>query len=272
MNARLRSRHWPGALAHAFRLGLREVSGQRGALVGIFLTYAVILSVWSSLFHLLPAARLARVSLVYGEIVWYLALTEVVAFSIGHAYRRVQDDIHDGEVTAYLTRPVGYVALVGAQELGQMTTKIAALLIPGALLAYALTGMVPIGPATLLPLVVSLVAGAGVLLGVQILVGLATAWLGTSRPLFFIVQKLTFVFGGLVLPLDAYPPVVAAVSAWTPFPAMLYAPASIALDPSPAHMAAMLGLQVFWLCVVWLSVSWASVAFERRLVREGLAS
>lgn len=271
MNARLRSRPWPGALAQAFRLGLREVSGQRGALVGIFVTYGVILSVWSSLYHLLPAVRLARVSLVYAEIVWYLALTEVVTFSIGHAYRRVQDDIHDREVAAYLSRPVGYVALVSAQELGQMTTKIGALLIPGALLAFTLTGTVPIGPAALLPLVVSLVAGAALLLGVQILIGLATAWLGTSRPLFFIVQKLTFVLGGLVLPLDAYPPVLAAVSAWTPFPAMLYAPASFVLDPSPAHMAAALGLQAFWLCVVWLSVAWAGAAFERRLVRQGLA-
>jgi ABC-2 type transport system permease protein len=146
------------------------------------------------------------------------------------------------------------------------------LLIPGALLAYALTGTVPIGPAMLLPLVVSLAAGAALLLGVQILVGLATAWLGTSRPLFFIVQKLTFVFGGLVLPLDAYPPAVAAVSAWTPFPAMLYAPASIALESSPAHVAAVLGLQAFWLGAVWLCVAWAGAAFERRLVREGVAS
>ena len=272
MTARTRSHPWPGALAQAFRLGLREVCWQRGALVGIFLTYGVILSVWSSLFHLMPAARLARVSLGYGEMVWYLALTEVVTFSIGHAYRRVQDDIHDGEVTAFFARPVGYVAIVGAQELGQMTMKVGALLLPGALLAFALTGRVPVGPAVLVPLAVALAAGAALLLGAQMLVGLATAWLGTSRPLFFIVQKLTFVLGGLVLPLDAYPPAVAGIAAWTPFPAMLYAPASIALDGSAAHIAAVLGLQAFWLAVIWLGVAGASFAFERRLVREDLAS
>lgn len=272
MNAIQRPRPWTGALAQAFRLGLREVCERRGALVGIFLTYSVILCVWSSLFHLLPAARLARASLGYGEIVWYLALTEIVAFSIGHAYRRVQDDIHDGEVTAYLARPVGYVTLVGAQELGQMIAKIGAIVVPGAALAFALTRMVPMGPLALLPLALSLAAGAALLLGVQILVGLATAWLGTSRPLFFIVQKFTFVFGGLVLPLDAYPPVVAGIAAWTPFPAMLYAPGSIALDQSPAHIGAVLGLQGFWLAVVWLGVAGAGIAFERRLVREGLAS
>jgi ABC-type uncharacterized transport system permease subunit len=81
-----------------------------------------------------------------------------------------------------------------------------------------------------------------------------------------------FVLGGIVLPLDLYPEALARLAWLTPFPAMLYAPGSVALDPSPAHLAAVLGVQAFWLGASWLAVAAASAAFERRVVQAGLAS
>jgi ABC-type uncharacterized transport system permease subunit len=81
-----------------------------------------------------------------------------------------------------------------------------------------------------------------------------------------------FVFGGLVLPLDAYPSALVRIAWFTPFPAMLYAPASVALDPSLAHVAAMLAVQAFWLGMAWLAVVTTSAAFERRYVAGGLAA
>jgi hypothetical protein len=72
------------AFAHAFRLGWRETWAVPGALVGVFLSYAVILSLWASLYRLLPAAALEGVALQKEALVWYLAVAEIVAFSIGH--------------------------------------------------------------------------------------------------------------------------------------------------------------------------------------------
>jgi ABC-2 type transport system permease protein len=81
-----------------------------------------------------------------------------------------------------------------------------------------------------------------------------------------------FVLGGLILPLDAYPAVLVKIAWLTPFPAMLYAPASIALDPTWPHVAAMLAVQAFWLGLAWLAIVTASAAFERRYVAGGLAA
>ena len=260
------------ALAHAFRLGWSETWAQRSALLGTCALYAVIVSAWASLYRLLPLGTLTRASFGYTQVVWYLALTELVAFAIGHAYRQIQDEILDGSLAAHLVRPVGYVAVTGAQELGRMTAKIAVMALPAAALAYALAREVPFEIVSVLPLAASLAAGAACLLAAQIVVGLSTAWLGTARPTFFIVQKLIFVLGGIVLPLDAYPPVLARMAWFTPFPAMLYAPASLALDSSPTHVVAVLGLQVFWLSVALLALGAASAAFERRVVQAGLVS
>jgi viologen exporter family transport system permease protein len=261
-----------GALAHAFRLGWSETWEQRGALLGTLVNYAVILSLWANLYRQLRPQTLATASLGYTQVVWYLALTELVALGIGYAFRQIQDEILDGSVTALLVRPVGYVALTAAQEVGRMTAKIAALALPGAVLAYWLTGKAPFGVAVVPALALSVTAGAANLLAMQVLVGLSTAWFGTARPVFFIAQKLMFVLGGLILPLDAYPPVLVKVAWLTPFPAMLYAPASIALDPTWPHVAAMLAVQAFWLGAAWLAIVATSAAFERRYVAGGLAA
>jgi ABC-2 type transport system permease protein len=260
------------ALAHAFHLGWGETWAQPSALVGTFVNYSVILSLWANLYRQIHPQSLARVSLGYEEVVWYLALTEIVALAIGYAFRQIQDEILDGSVTALLVRPVGYVALTGAQELGRMSAKIAALALPGAALAYWLTGKAPFGVAIVPAVAVSVMAGAANLLAMQVLVGLSTAWFGTARPVFFIAQKLMFVLGGLILPLDAYPAVLVKIAWLTPFPAMLYAPASLALDPTWHHVAAMLAVQAFWLGVAWLAIVTTSAAFERRYVAGGLAA
>jgi ABC-2 type transport system permease protein len=260
----------PAALAHGLRLGWREAWAEPVPLAGTFLTFAVLVSIWASVWRLLPPATLARVSLTYAQVIWYFTLTEIVAFSLGHTYRRVQEEIESRAVTAFLVRPVSYVALTVAQELGHTTARVAAVIGPGALLAFGLTGTVPFGAAAIVPLVALLVGGAALYLAAQILIGLSTAWFGTARPVFFITQKLVFVFGGLILPLGAYPAVLQRISYATPFPAMLFAPASIALDSSFEHVVAMLCLQGLWLAVAVLALALASVAFERRLVHGGL--
>lgn len=260
------------AFAHAFVLGWRETWAVPGALAGLFLALTVLLSMWASLFRLLPGAALERIGLQSETLVWYLAVAEIVAFSIGYAYRDIQDEIKNGGVSAYLTKPLGYVYLVAAQELGRMSAKIAALALPGAAVAFALTHQLPLRLGAVLPLALSIAAGAGLLLALQIAIGLSTAWLGTARPLFFIVQKFLFVLGGLVVPLDAYPRALAAVAWLTPFPAVLYAPASAMLDGTAAHMGRLLALQAVWLAVAWVGVAALGNALERRLVREGVCA
>jgi len=253
------------------RLGWRQTWDQKLALAGAFLTYALIVSVWASLWRLVPDATLARLALGYEQVVWYFALTEVIAFSLGHCYRQIQDEIQAGGVAAFLVRPVGYVPLTAAQELGHMAAKIVLIGVPGCVLAFALTGSVPFGPALLLPLAALLVCGGAIFLVLQIMIGLTTAWVGTARPQFFIVQKCVFVLGGLIVPLSAYPDLLQRIAWLTPFPATLYAPASLALDPGAVHVGRMLCLQAFWLAVGAAGLAGLSAAFERRLTTKGEA-
>jgi ABC-2 type transport system permease protein len=80
--------------------------------------------------------------------------------------------------------------------------------------------------------------------------GITAFWLGDIAPVYWIWQKLTFVLGGLLLPLTVYPDWVIRIARATPFSAVLAGPASFVL-----------GRPVFGSGTLVLAlVGWASVA------------
>ena len=267
---RLRKVAWAGAVRHCLWIGARETVAGKAALAARFLTFALIIAIWASLWRIVPPEALARAHLSYEQVVWYFALTEIVVFSLGHAYWQVEDDLLSGRLTHALVRPVSYATLVVSEELGRVAVKVIGFGVPTVGLAFVLTGAIPFGPGVLLPLIVMVFFGGALFLAVQVLVGLTTAWVGSARAVFFITQKFVFVLGGLIVPLTACPPALQRIAWATPFPAMLYAPASLMLDPSFGHIAAMLEIQVAWLCAGVAAITILGAAFERRILAKGL--
>jgi ABC-2 type transport system permease protein len=86
--------------------------------------------------------------------------------------------------------------------------------------------------------------------------------------LFWIWQKMTFVLGGLMIPLALYPEPFGSLAKASPFAAMIFAPASFLLDASSLAIAGTLGLQLLWLIVIglmtWLVERAAAARFAER--------
>ncbi|HXT48688.1 MAG TPA: hypothetical protein VN717_08605, partial [Gemmatimonadaceae bacterium] len=79
--------------------------------------------------------------------------------------------------------------------------------------------------------------------------GLLAFWLGDIAPVYWIWQKLTFVLGGLLLPLSFYPDIVIRIARATPFPALLTGPASFVLARPVFGTLELLAWLVVWLIV-----------------------
>lgn len=63
---------------------------------------------------------------------------------------------------------------------------------------------------------------------------------------------LEFLSGGL-FPLDVLPPIVAKISAWTPFPYLIYFPLKIWLEQiDPIQLIKVVFISLFWLVAFWL--------------------
>ena len=62
------------------------------------------------------------------------------------------------------------------------------------------------------------------------MVGLSAFWMHDVEPLFWVWEKLLFMFGGLMIPLAVYPVWIQKIAAFTPFSAILGARSALAIE------------------------------------------
>jgi ABC-2 type transport system permease protein len=87
-------------------------------------------------------------------------------------------------------------------------------------------------------------------------VGLSAFWFQEAAPFHWVTQKLLFVFGGLMFPLEIYPAWLRGIAAWTPFSAMVHGCGRLALRYDPA-LAAMTALRLLaWGTALGLALAW----------------
>jgi ABC-2 type transport system permease protein len=241
----------------------RQVLAERGGFfvtIGFYLLVVAVLSgVWRVAAHA-GGGEVAGYSAV--ALTWYIATSE--AATVGMDLRMVEDvgnDIGSGAVAVELLRPASVLAVRVASVLGRSLPRTAAIALVGAALA-AFVGGAPPRPAALLLAIPSLVLAVACSVVAQHAFAGAAFWLRNAGSTWFLYQKLVFVLGGMLIPLEVLPGWLQAITSVLPFRAMAYAPARIAsghLEP------ALLVQQAAWL----VALSWlAAVVFgagERRL-------
>jgi ABC-2 type transport system permease protein len=250
MNAGLIRRY--GAFA---RIAARQRLRDRGAFVGRMGFYALIVFIFSRLWDVVLAKHPID-GLGPEHFVWYLAITEWIVLSIPLVNLDVEEDVRSGDLAYRITRPLPYPATRLAEAIGDLVVRMAVLGAFGFVLAWWITGTIPIGPlafATLLPLgllaaVVSLVFYVGI--------GLTAFWIHDTRPVYWMWQKAAFVLGGLMVPLSLYPDWLRPIAEWSPFAAILFGPARIGLGADPAFAALVAVKLLGWLVVAAALVAW----------------
>src|SRR5262249_4754697 len=83
-------------------------------------------------------------------------------------------------------------------------------------------------------------------------IGVAAFWLGDIAPVYWIWQKLLFVLGGLLLPLQFYSPLFIRAARLTPFPALLGGPASLATREPLMPAGVLVVTLAFWGLAGWV--------------------
>ena len=201
-----------GALWAFVRLGWTRAAAERATLVGRLLLYLLILAIFRQLWLATPLQELTGSALSAADLLWYVAITEWIIFTAGSPYRGVEEQIRSGGIESALTRPMPYGLATLAEWIGATAFYLLATGAGGLAAAWWLTGTLPLTAAAAPPLLLAGLLGSIILLLFQLQLGYATAWLGTAAPMFWIWQKLMFVFGGLLLPLTLYPPTLRAIA------------------------------------------------------------
>lgn len=241
----------------------RRVVAERGGLLLAVGLYVLVVGVLSALWR---AAAGANGGDVVGysavALTWYIATTEATTISISsRLIEEVGDDIGSGAVAVELLRPATVVWVRVATEVGRVLPKLALLAVVGGLAATVMSAGPP-RPATLLLAAPSLVLAVACNVVAQHAFAAAAFWLRDAGSAWFLYQKLVFVLGGMLIPLEALPSWLHDVARALPFNAMAYAPARLAAG----HAEPLLLLeQVAWLGVLAVVTAAIFRAGERRL-------
>jgi ABC-2 type transport system permease protein len=255
----------------AARLGAALALAAWPVLIGRVMFYLLILVVLAALWdkvaaeHVTPLARM----LPNGGLAIYVGVTEWVTLSVIAIERRLEDDIRNGGLEPYLLRPQSYLLQRVAPAMGETMVRLVALG-TGGLVALAISGrpLPTLGVFLALIVLGSLGCVVGTLL--YVLVGLAAFWVRRVLPAMLIVQKLSFLLGGLVAPISLYPNWLFGIAKATPFGAHLYWVAVQTMAPSPRLFWIGIGWQILWSAVLGALCTLVWRAGLRKALREGL--
>jgi ABC-2 type transport system permease protein len=255
----------------AAHLGAAQALAAWPVLIGRVMFYLLILVVLAALWDKVAAEQVTPLAgmLPNGGLAIYIGVTEWVTLSIIAIERRLEDDIRNGGLEPYLLRPQSYLLQRVAPALGETMVRLVVLGTVG-IAAVAISGRPLPALGVLLALIVlgSLGCVVGTLL--YVLVGLAAFWMRRVLPAMLIVQKLSFLLGGLVAPISLYPGWLFSIAKATPFGAHLYWVAVQTMAPSARLFWIGIGWQVLWSMVLGALCTAVWRAGLRKALRDGL--
>jgi ABC-2 type transport system permease protein len=217
-------------------LSFRERLAEPAALWGRMLFYFIIVLTYSRLWQAVlggaddagpsppQAGRPSAASYV-----WYLAVTEWIVLSQPTIWQDIEADVRSGDVAYQLSRPVSYAGARFAEAFGDLLLRLIVLGACGLVLARLFSGEWPSVQGLALVVLVAPLASV-VLSIVHLGIGLSAFWIGDCTSVYLVWQKLMFVLGGLMVPLDVYPDWFREIASYTPFAALLFGPGRLVME------------------------------------------
>lgn len=242
---------------------MRQTFAQRGGLIvagGFYLLVtAVLAGIWriAALSHDNNIAGYSAVA-----ITWYISMSEAVTIPLKmRMIADLGDDISSGAVATELLRPVSVVGVRITTEIGRSIPKLLLCLGLGGALA-AFTGGAPESWSALAIAVPSALLAIACNIFAQHAFAAAAFWLRDAGSAWFLYQKLVFILGGMLIPLQAMPGWLQSVTRLLPFRSMAYAPARLA----SGHFEPLLLVeQLVWCGALAALASFVFASGERRL-------
>ncbi len=266
------ARNLAAAALAAFGFGVRQTFAAWPVLMGRAIFYLVVMAILSSLWDKVTDARLAgtlATTLPKGALTLYVGVTEWITLSVAAIHLRLEDDIRSGALEPHLLRPKPYLLQKIAESMGGMAARLVAL---GAAAMLALLVSRRASPPLYAYPYVLVLGVLGSAIGVLLfaIAGLCAFWIRRVLPPYLIVQKMTFVLGGLFAPISLYPVWLFRIAVVTPFAAHTYFPGNEAIAPSATLFVQGLATQLAWLAVLAGIIALIWNAGIRRVLREGI--
>jgi len=202
----------------AIQSGFLQQLNEKAQLVGRLLLFTVIVYLFYQIFESVGASE---------ERLWYYAMTEAIVLSSTLLAVQIAQDIRSQQIVYFLLKPIDYPSFRITESMGAALFRFMVLIIWG--LGY-LSFLKGVGPISLYTVITSFFVGIiGVFLYTQMsfLIGLLSFWIKDIKTLQYLNLTATFCFGGLIIPISYYPPLMQKICFFTPYPWILWWPGTI---------------------------------------------
>jgi ABC-2 type transport system permease protein len=211
----------------------------------------IFMFVFYQLWHITFSATGSQIlnGLTLHDTMWYLLLAETLELGRPRLARTISDQVKDGSIAYLLNKPYNFLLYQLSIGLGDSLPRMGILFILGGSLVWWMVGP----PPNLInwPFAFAALVGAWLLhICVNGLIGLAAFITEEVAPLEWIYQKLAFVLGGMLIPLDFYPGWLQTIAKSSPFAYMMYGPARLFVHLDLSLFIRILAGQILWLALI----------------------
>ncbi len=241
-----------------------DVAG-RSAMIIFFMF--IFVQLWTAVYQSQDATEIAGLTLA--NTIWYFLIAEVMELGKPRHDIRIAEEVKDGSIAYTMVRPYNYLAYQFANGMGEAGVRMLLVFLLGVPVVIYYAGL-PTVALRHLPAVLLVVALAVLLdFFVYSIIGLLAFVTEDIFSFRLIYQKLVFILGGLMIPIDFLPDWLQRIARVLPFSLTTYAPAKLFVAFDAAQFRQIVVTQLIWLVIIGIILyrqyRWA----VRRLVVNG---
>lgn len=189
------------------------------------------------------------------EMIWYLVATEGMILSLPRIHSVLEAEVKDGDLAVRLNKPYSYLLFHYSAFAGEGLIRLITTLGVGSLTAYLLVGGFSFRWDAVPVLLLVYLVTQGVNFAYSASIGLAAFWVEDVSGLYFVFDRIKWILGGFLLPVEVYPEPIRTLVEALPFRHMIAGPARLFVKFSGGDALALLGAQSLWIALFGL-VCW----------------
>jgi ABC-2 type transport system permease protein len=223
-----------------------------GFTILIYLTVFIFL--WRTTYRDIGAVGKSVAGLTLDQTIWYLMLAETLMLSKPRLSRYVSASVKDGSVAYLLNKPYNFILYYFSTGLGDSLTNMVFNLLSGGALVWLLQAPPPAvwgWPFVLITMILAWMID----FCFSALIGMSAFVTEEVAAFDWIYQKLLFILGGMLIPLDFFPGWLRSISQVSPFAFIIYGPARLFVEPSWERFGCLFLGQTIWLVVFGMLVT-----------------
>lgn len=241
-----------------FKITLINSLAYPGELIGRSLMIIPFMWIFYQLWNVTYAASGSDVinGLSLRDVMWYLMLAETIELGRPPLARTISENVKEGSIAYLLNKPYDFLLYQLSTTMGETIFRAVMNAVFGSAVVLWLAGAPehPEGFIIALPAIL----GAWILhFCVTVMIGLSAFLVEDVSAFTWIYQKLAFLFGGMLIPLDFYPGWLQGIARGLPFASMTYGPARLFVTPTAELFVSVVTLQIIWIAILGLMLTFA---------------